>query len=322
MSGDRRLRKALVMCVDQTFAPFAFILASQIDRLCPTRDFDICLVSDAQLVVPSAFDGLHLRLIGPVQDPAYLALENRELPRSTYLRLWIPHLLNQDYDRLVYLDADMFAEGGDWSALFEVDLQGHALAAVRDVQQWREPERQVVEFQATGRGSRPYFNAGLMVIDPAIFVAQDVRDRCLALGDAQPMLAVHHDQSLLNLVLDGAWAELSPVWNWQWPLKNPMFTDWAAPNLIHFIGHLKPWNDKRGLYPQRYRSAYSSFMSQHFSGAPVITVPETSLLRSVPRTLRMVVQFLARRAALLRYLDRFPDPLATARSDRRSQEGL
>jgi hypothetical protein len=182
VSGSRRLRKALVMCVDQTFAPFAIFLASQINRLCPARDFDICLVSDAQLVVPPAFDGLHLRLIGPVQDPAYLALENRELPRSTYLRLWIPHLLNQDYDRLIYLDADMFAEGGDWSALFEVDLQGHALAAVRDVQQWREPERKVFEFEATRRGSRPYFNSGLMVIDPAIFVARDVRDRCLALG--------------------------------------------------------------------------------------------------------------------------------------------
>ena len=311
MTGVQKLRKALVLCVDQAYAPFALFLVSQIDRLSPGRDFDICLVSDARLNLPPAFDDLRLRLIGPVDDPAYLALENSNLPRSTYLRLWMPYLLAQDYDRLVYLDADMFAEGGDWSALFEVNLRGRALAAVRDVQQWRKPDRKVFEFAAAGRDTKPYFNAGMMVIDPAAFVAQDLRARCLALGQAKPELALHHDQSLLNLVLDGAWAELSPVWNWQWPLKQPQFTDWAAPNLVHFIGHLKPWNDERSLYPARFHKAYARFMERHFPGGPRIVTPESVLLRSGPRSARMALQFLAFRPALLRYLDRFSDPLAT-----------
>lgn len=300
--------KAIVLCTDAGYLPFALHLACQIDRLDRERDFDICLLSDTPLTLPEDFAGLGLRLVGPVTDPAYLALEARHLPRSTYLRLWAPHLLGQDYDRLLYLDCDMFAEAGGFGRLLDTDMAGRAVAAVRDVQQWYRPRRNPAEFRAAGLSPTPYLNGGLLLIDPKAFEAARLREQCLDLAARHPDWIRHHDQSLLNLVLAGDWTKLSPLWNWQWPIKYPGFTDWVTPRLLHFIGTVKPWNDRDGVCPARFAASYRDFLSRHFPDRPPVPMPPPGPLHSSRQAWRMAVRFLALRGRLLNYLSQFPDP--------------
>jgi lipopolysaccharide biosynthesis glycosyltransferase len=304
-------RKAVVFCADRKFLPFALFLANQLHQHEDDRDYDICIVSDTRLEIPPGFERLRLILPDPVSNQDYDRLQVSHLARSTYLRMWAPHLLARDYDRLIYLDSDMFMDVGGLSKLFDVDMAGKPVAAVLDVQQWYRPSRIVKEFDLSSQGFRKYFNAGFLLIDTARYLADRVLERALEIGSRHPDWILHHDQSLLNLSLAGDWTELSPVWNWQVPSKYPLFTDWSGARILHFFGGVKPWNDPKGLCPERIRLAYDLFLHRHFPGLGNPERTGAGVLRSYRRMAWMALRFLALRPRLLRYMARFPDPYQT-----------
>lgn len=304
-------KKAVVLCVDSAFLPYALFLAHQIDQLEGARDFDICILSDTALEIPDSLAHLGIKLFEPVSHAEYHALATSHLPRSAYLRLWAPLVLCSQYDRVLYLDSDMYLDVSGLSQLFDVDLHGRVLAAVRDVQQWYRPIRQVEEFQRAKRSARPYFNSGLLLIDTARYAEAEVLPRALALAANHPDWVRHHDQSLLNLVLDGAWAELSPVWNWQWVWKYPLFTDWVGPRLLHFVAQGKPWADRAGYCPKRFGLAYAAFFARHFPSLLPLPEPRVEVLQTPKRIAWLALRFLVMRKLLLRYLSRFPDAYTT-----------
>ncbi|SDE62702.1 glycosyltransferase family 8 protein [Rhodobacter capsulatus] len=301
-------RKALVLCLDSTYLPYTLFLAQQIHQKEPKRDYDICLISDEPLTIPPEFAHLRLKLCRPLHDEDYLRLKVTHLARSTYLRMWAPRLLACDYDRIIYLDSDIFADATGLSRLFEMDMNGRSLAAVLDVQQWYRPRRNIKEFKLAGRSLRPYFNGGFLLIDTARYIEDRVLERAIDIAQAHPDWICHHDQSLLNLAIDGEWLELSPVWNWQWPSKYPLFTDWVGPRLLHFIGDRKPWHDPKGYCPRRFVLAYSEFFGQYFPSLMPVAEQGLSVLHSKTRLVWLALRFLALRPRLLRYLDQFPDP--------------
>lgn len=304
----RRHRKALVLCVDTAYLPYALFLADQIHQKEPSRDYDICLLSDAALQIPPNFTHLNITVFPPLEDDDYQRLNVTHLARSAYLRMWAPRMMAQDYDRILYLDSDIFADAAGLSRLFDIEMGGKAIAAVRDVQQWYRPQRNVKEFALAGKPLRPYFNSGVLLIDTAQYLDQRVLERALEIAKNHPERILHHDQSLLNLTLDGDWLELSPVWNWQWPWKYPLFTDWAGPRLLHFIGERKPWNDPQGYCPKRFPMAYAAFFEHYFPERTPVPAQMVSVLHAPRRLAWLALRFLALRPRLLRYLDRFPDP--------------
>lgn len=305
------LRKAVVFCVDAAYLPFALHLARQIAFHEPLRDFDFVLLSDSLLELPAEFAELRLRQLPPLESADYDAQKITHLARATYLRLWAPGALAADYDRILYLDADMFADAGGFSRLMEVDMQGLPLAAVRDVQQWYRPTRDVAEYRAAGRPGRAYFNGGLLLIDVARYLEADLLGKALEIARAHPEQVRHHDQSLLNLALDGHWLELSPVWNWQWPIKYALYGDWAGARLHHFIGHYKPWADRNALCAARFTLSYEAFLARHFPQTPRAAAEKPSLLEGGKRFWRMVLRFFALRGRALRYFRQFPDAYST-----------
>ncbi|MFC7702589.1 glycosyltransferase family 8 protein [Plastorhodobacter daqingensis] len=300
-------RRAIALCADARFLPHAAFLANQIAGQNPWRDYDICICSAEALTLPAQLAAPGLRIIQITPGADYGALHDADLPRSTYLRLWVAEALAPDYDRILYLDADMFLEAGDPGLLLDLDLGPHAVAAVRDMQQWSTPLKEVSEFKAMGWPAAPYFNAGLMLIDTTRFQADRVLARALEFRTAHPDAVHHHDQSLLNCVLRGNWAELSPVWNWQWVAKRPLFALWSGARLVHFVGHLKPWNDPRGVYPLRYAIAYAAFFARYFPDLPVVPVAQETLQSRGKDFALVMVQHLAGRGRINRYLQRFRD---------------
>jgi len=304
-------RTAVVMACDARYAPYATCLADQIATAHPGRGFDICLASAAPLDLPETLVPLGLRMVPLARDNPFAGGPHQSRHGAeTFMRLLLAGMLAGDYDRLLYLDSDIWHAGGGLDRLMTTDLGGAVLGGVRDNTQWRTPARRNPEFRALGRPARPYLNAGVLLIDCAAWVTAGMEARLVDLWRARGDAMVRHDQSLLNIALDGNWAELSPVWNWQWTWSSRHFADLAGPRLVHFIGRRKPWADAAGELPPRFRATYAAFAARHWPGRADIA-PVDPLSPGWPSDLRRgFLKHWIAAPAMRRYLDRFPDPFA------------
>ncbi len=300
---------AIALCCDAAFLPYAAFLADQIANEHPDRDFDILIASANPLVLPGALKDKGVRFLPLDPGPALEGLRIRHLPPSTYLRLWLADALADRYARVLYLDADMFLGGGDLGALLRADMKGRPLAAVRDMQQWLRPAKHIRDFRIAGLPAAPYFNGGLELFDTRFFRREDLLDRCLTFAAAKPEALTHHDQSLLNCVLHGNWTELSPLWNWQWAGKRPIWGLTEPIRLAHHAGVTKPWSDPRGLCPPRYLMAMAPFLARHFPDAPRGPISPPALRGG--GFLSAAAEHVLIAPRIRRYVDRFETPLHT-----------
>lgn len=258
--------KALVLTVDEQDFPFALFCAQRAAQLSQPCDFDILICSFEPLEIPPAFAELGIRnLVLDLRDemeahdlPLYW------LPLVTYMRLWLPGKLAAKYDRLLYTDADTMLATSELSRLFDVDMGSHSVAAVSDKMQWLALDRPVIDFEALNIDCGKYLNAGVCLFDVARYNKAGLLPRMLEIHHRGTPLA-HHDQSLLNLALEGQWAELSPAWNWQWANAYPWFTARFAPKILHFGGPAKPWKAATiaTRYPAEIIATYERFLDRH-----------------------------------------------------------
>lgn len=309
-SGPAGSDQAVVFACDARYLPYALFAAARLAALHPTRRFDICLCSlDGDLVVPASLANLGLRVCridtGGVLSSLRLDARRTE---AAYLRLALPDAFAADYRRLLYLDSDVFPQGGDWEALLGLDLGGRAIGAVRDNLQWRQPGRRPEVFRKLGLGAAPYFNSGLLLIDVAAFRQQQVLERCLAFAAAHGDRLVGLDQELLNAVLHGDWAELSPLWNWQYTRSSMLFEGMETAHLVHFIGGKKPWTHTGGALPPKFRAAYAAFLARHLPEAAPCQ-PALPIHRNRRYLWSMLLRHLRGAGPTCAYLERFPTDL-------------
>jgi lipopolysaccharide biosynthesis glycosyltransferase len=179
----------------------------------------------------------------------------KHLGRATYLRLFLPDLI--DVDRVIYLDADIQVRH-DLGQLWATDLVGRCAAAVQDpfyafvsvrgaLPTWAElglPARQ------------PYFNAGVMVMDLLAWRDRDLSRQMVAYLDRHRDRLMFADQDAANAVVGGDVALLDARWNaishWfeyaQWPTSHCKTALGPArervvadPWVVHYAGVSKPW---------------------------------------------------------------------------------
>ncbi|MCP5039206.1 MAG: hypothetical protein GY945_16555 [Rhodobacteraceae bacterium] len=248
------------------YYPYATLLADQIARAHPKRDFDICIMYNQdmpQCSLVKKHDLRKLRFEIPV-DWSSLATD-KKISLAAYQRIIAPTALQKDYRRILYLDSDIIYRRGDIGALLNADLGGHPVGAVLDNLQHRRPGRLLKEFKAAGLGHAKYFNSGVLLFDVASFVDQGIEAKAFeyAASDKRDLLW-KHDQSALNCALHKNWAELAPVWNWPSFHRHFFFSHFADPCLVHFMSSRKPWRDKAGIYPTSYVKAYQSHLAAHF----------------------------------------------------------
>jgi hypothetical protein len=210
--------------------------------------------------------------------------------------------------------AYVFVHGVDFSALFGVDLGGHVLGAVRDNTQWRAPGRRPEQFRRLGLPQRPYFNAGMLLIDVERFLEARLLERCVEFGRTNRRQMIRHDQNLLNGTLQGDWAELSPTWNWQYTRATMLFEAMQEAHVVHFISPRKPWGRSAGSLPPRFRRAYAGFFAEHFPDDPPLE-PVAVTPHEKRAYLRMVLwRHLVAVRSTCDYLDRFETDLTVHRT--------
>jgi len=177
------------------------------------------------------------------------------LPAASFSRLLIPELVDPGTERVVYLDSDLLVRG-DLSPLFRLDLGGAAIAGVRDfLVRSFDPETLALSRQES-EYPRPYFNAGVLVIDVAAWLRAGIGEQ--ALGQAAERFLDWGDQDALNLVVD-RWHTLDDRWNTQTGAiqlaKRRLVTDrpgykrererYKTAAIWHFVGlDGKPWEPR------------------------------------------------------------------------------
>ena len=270
-------------------------------------DIVVCITEDCE--IPESFAQLNLRICkiatGTAFSDFYLDARRTE---AVYHRLAMPYVLGDDYDRILYLDCDIFIQGGAFSRLFSAAMNGKAIAAVRDLPQWTQPKKELRAFADKSQAAAKYLNSGVILIDTAAYRSTDVLGRCLALGKELAGKPYQHDQDLINEVLQGDWIELSPMWNWQRAVSMPYNGTMLPVNIVHFIGARKPWRDWDQRIAPRFKAPLNAFLGRNFPNIPACEIRyagKTSGLNYV----QFGLDLLKRSRAMARYIARFPDDL-------------
>lgn len=163
-----------------------------------------------------------------------------------FARYWIPELIEEN--RVIYLDCDMIVQQS-LDELFELDLQGHFLAAVQD---------------AKGIG----FNSGMMVIDNQKWRNCSITKKLIhqTIENVTNEQNLIGDQDVLNHVFGEDWLPLEQLYNLQVGHDTyAYYGNWTQhfmskdlPKIIHYTTHRKPWNSIVGY---RYRNVWFDYFS-------------------------------------------------------------
>lgn len=165
--------------------------------------------------------------------------ENKRLSNIVYARLMIDRLVDPAIRRVLYIDCDVLVRASI-EQLYDIDLAGNAIAAVRD------PAGPIIFAGRDFAGNRDlfdiadsYFNAGVILIDLERWKARDLLgliERFMADGT---MARLYYDQDFLNIAFARDWLALPPVWNLMDPHRTHEPLD---PRIVHYTGESKPWN--------------------------------------------------------------------------------
>lgn len=208
--------------------------------------------------------------------------QNKRLKQYTYWRLPAFAEAAKKFDKILYLDTDFHVLGTDVMKLFDLDMKGAPLAAVRDVHQSVRPDRLPNEFKILGWDNAPYFNAGMLLIDGAQFREQNMLSVLETLALDYPHALTAHDQSLLNLAYYKNWLELSPVWNWQLSPRNCRIYASFDVELVHLAGEIKPWSETPGYIDEEFILKYRTFLK--------IQLDEHDAKTSIGSTLKYILK--------------------------------
>lgn len=170
--------------------------------------------------------------------------ENRRLTNIVYARLVIDRIIGSEATRVLYLDCDMLVRA-PIEELFDIDLEGFPIAAVRDT---------IGAFITGGRDLRNnrdifdpadlYFNAGMLLIDLEKWRQADILGRLeTALKDGV-MERIYYDQDFLNLVFKNNWLRVAPAWN---TIDARHAHEGLDPSILHYTGETKPWALTAGM---------------------------------------------------------------------------
>lgn len=288
MSDDTRKTAVLQVC-DANFLPFALHLMNQVMFFCPHRTFDLVIASEQDLDLPQWARDAGVLFHRMATEDLPPDLPHGPVVRASFYRIKAPDQLASRYRRILYLDSDIVMEGGDLERLINIEMGDHPIAAVMAPLVYRSPGRHVPEYRNVGLPALPYFNTGVMVIDTDAYLRERLSERCIEVIRKHRETILLADQSAYNIVLQGKFALLSPVWNWMQDREYPSVTRRIPVRFHHFIGKTKPWNDVEKL-DVRFRESYASFFRSHMPEAMAMLKPSAA-----PRLLpleRMISDFL------------------------------
>ena len=155
---------------------------------------------------------------------------------AAYYRLFIQGMFPQ-YKKILYLDCDI-AVLGDISELYNTDLEGNMIAAVKDGFVPLKTEFINYVENAVGVPFNDYINSGILVVDLEEFRKHRIEQRFTELLCHYNFDTVDPDQAYINYFCRGKIKYLPSGWN-----KTPAYEKWDGKlNIVHYALAEKPWN--------------------------------------------------------------------------------
>lgn len=203
------------------------------------------------------------------------------ISRATYYRLLIADILPIDIHRVLYLDCDIVVNDSI-KDLWEIDMTGKAIAAVRQIGSGHEAERLGYPIQYG------YFNAGVTLLNLDFFRENKVTEKLLSYLNNNYEKIIYNDQDILNGALYDSCIHLMPQWNMTALIYTPFLEKRGdmrngvvintykeekenallhrnKPSILHYVSKPKPW-DKNCIHPLYDLYYYYADMTIHFNG--------------------------------------------------------
>lgn len=206
---------------------------------------------------------------------------------STYSRLLLPEFFDDQWDRLLYVDADARVMV-PLQTLLDTNLRGKPVGAVHDYLKYLIYGIKDSRTRLGLRSDAPYFNAGVICFDWRATIASGLLGQANAFAIENPHLCISHDQDALNKAFEGAWTPLDPRWNFMTvavpdKVLRLYYPERFRPYISHFAGSVKPWTADFPVRYEHYRAWYRDLLRDspwpHFAAlvdAPPSEAPVTS----------------------------------------------
>jgi lipopolysaccharide biosynthesis glycosyltransferase len=227
----------------------------------------------------------------------------RYIGLGAYLRLFVSEYVDATLDKVLYLDSDLIIRK-DIEALWAADIQDYFAAAVVEPHFHENPGITAGE---------PYFNSGVMLINLARWREGDLVRQFIACAKERFSMLPYWDQDILNIVLRGRVAFLSPRWNFhaiyaemlpgQLRLSRDEFLEMRRdPDVIHFTSKHKPWHY---LPEPQYKRFYWEALSRTpWRGVAPQGYTPLNVLRKIVKMKRLKQQIRLRSAHLSYFISR------------------
>lgn len=231
--------------------------------------------------------------------------KERPLTKAAYYRILLPEILDETIERVLYLDCDMIVVGSV-KELFDLELDGYALAATLDCMPYNSTHRKQLQFEVDERS----FCSGIMMINLAYWKEHNAVNRLLEYSKREKSPIYLHDQDSLNYVFKKQWYLLPPKWNKPalsfFPdVRNQQYFDTYEyvyePVVIHFSSSMKPWFKMSFPYSDLYVKylRMSGFPNPVFQQVPLGKRMSFEMLKLRYYVRKNILPFMPRLAMIL-----------------------
>jgi lipopolysaccharide biosynthesis glycosyltransferase len=215
---------------------------------------------------------------------------DRYISLGAYLRLFVTEYVDPALDKLLYLDSDLIIRK-DIETLWAADIDAYLAAAAVEPRFHENPG--IVP-------GEPYFNSGVMLINLSRWRSEgDLIEQFIACAKQKFSALPYWDQDILNIVLRGRVAFLSPRWNFHAIYaellpeqlgfaRDEFLSIRRNPDIIHFTSKDKPWH----YIPEpQYKRCYWEALSRTpWKGAVPLGYTRGNALRKVLKMKRLKQQ--------------------------------
>lgn len=258
----------VVFAANDGYAPmFAACLQSLIEHTSTAYNYDVILISsDLQPVnrerlqaMVQPYSNISLRVYHPgILLENYHLKANAHISVETYYRFLIQTIV-PDYRKVLYIDCDTIIKD-DVARLYQTDIEGYMLAAVRDIDflgQINGANKSTAQYAVEKlhmQNPYNYFQAGVLLFNEEEMRKAYTQDQWLEFASHPYM---YNDQDVLNVRCEGHVRYLDMRWNTLTDCDHARIRDVVVytpdavrqeyqqarqnPAIIHYAGFMKPW---------------------------------------------------------------------------------
>ena len=217
----------------------------------------------------------------------YIKTKDKRLTEETYYRIYLPDILSDKYNKVIYLDGDMVTRRDIYELVF-IDIENIYIAAVRDFlgiaicykkaiygEERRNNRLNIVKIN----NINDYFIAGLLIINLKELRKSYNSTEIEQIAMERPWL--QHDQDVLNYIcrnnkvkfIDPKWNVLHDYGDIKY-LPQQLLAQYREsekdPYIVHYGGSKKPWKNEtsREIYFWHY-AIKSPFIDEIIDNNPL-----------------------------------------------------